>query len=263
MKESDDSSSSNSENENNENPLQESNNSGEVGNDLKYEERKSNQNIEEEGDKSNQKEVSENNIYDIKIIIVGEIGVGKTSVIRRYLTNNFIEEERSSIACKEQEKSIELDSETKVNLKIIDTAGEEKYGPLTNLYFKDCQGAIVMYDLTDKNSFNKIDNWLSILKEKAAKKIVIMLAGNKSDLIDKKVNLGDELNLYKEKYDHLEISAKEGNNVDIVFKNLVNKIVDILKNKGEHSIIKRRNTKTLQPDKKKKKNRFKELLANC
>jgi len=267
MKESDDSSSSNSENENNENLLQESNNSGEVDNDLKYEERKSAQNTEEEGDKNNQKEVPENNIYDIKIIIVGEIGVGKTSVIRRYLTDKFIEGETTSIGYEMQNKSIELEDETKVNLNIIDTAGEEKYGNLPNQYFKDCQGAIIMYDLTEKNSFDKIEHWLDVIKDKAVKKIVIMIAGNKSDLIDEKINLEDELKPYKEKYDPQEISAKDGDNVDSLFQNLANKIVDILKEKGENSIIKRRYTRTLKPNKdeqeKKHQSTIKNFFSKC
>jgi small GTP-binding protein len=262
MKESD--SSSDSENEN---PLQESNNSGEIGNDLKDEGKISNQILDGETDKNNQNETSEKKIYDIKIIIVGEIGVGKTSVIRRYLTNNFIEGETASIGNEIPTKSIELDSETKVNLNIIDSAGEEKYGILPNQYFKDCQGAIFMYDLTEKSSFNKINEWLNVLKDKAAKRIVILLAGNKSDLIDKKVNLEDELKPYKEKYDHYEINAKEGNNVDSLFEDLANKIVDILKNKGEHSIIKRRNSVALQHEKKEKekkhKSAIKEFFSKC
>ena len=263
MKESD-SSSSDSENEN---PLQESNNSGEIGNDIKDEGRASTNILNGEGDKNNQNETSEKKIYDIKIIIVGEIGVGKTSVIRRYLTNNFVEGESASIGYEMQNKIIELENETKVNLNIIDTAGEEKYGDLPNQYFKDCQGAIVMYDLTEKGSFNKINNWLKVLKDKAAKRIVIMLAGNKSDLIEEKVNLEDELKSYEGKYDHHEISAKEGDNVNNLFESLVNKIVDILKEKGENSIIKRRNTKTLKPNQKEKeknhKSKIKEFFSSC
>jgi small GTP-binding protein len=262
MKESDSSSDSEIEN-----PLQEANNSVEDDNNLKDEGRTSTQYLSEEVDKNNQNEISENNIYNIKLIIVGEIGVGKTSVIKRYLTNKFIEGESASIGVEMQNKCIELEDKTKVNLNIIDTAGEEKFGVLSNQYFKDCQGAIVMYDLTEKNSFDKINDWLNILKDKAAEKIVIILAGNKSDLIDKKVNSEDELKPYKENYKHYEISAKEGDNVDNLFESLANKIVDILKEKGENSIIKRRNTKTLKPNQKEKeknhKSKIKEFFSSC
>ena len=258
MKESD-TSSSDSENDN---PLQESNNSGEIGNDIKDEGRPSSNFLDGEGDKVNQNEVPENNAYNIKIIIVGEIGVGKTSVIRRYLTDKFIEGETTSIGYEMQNKSIELEDETKVNLNIIDTAGEEKYGNLPNQYFKDCQGVIIMYDLTEKNSFSKIEHWLDVIKDKAVKKIVIMIAGNKSDLIDEKINLEDELKPYKEKYDPQEISAKDGDNVDSLFQNLANKIVDILKEKGENSIIKRRYTRTLKPNKEEQEKKHQSTIKN-
>ena len=255
-------SSSSSSDSENDNPLQESNNSGEIGDDIKDEGRPSSNFLDVEVDKANQNKVPENNEYNIKIIIVGEIGVGKTSVIRRYLTDNFIEGETASIGYEMQNKSIELEDETKVNLNIIDTAGEEKHGILPNQYFKDCQGAIIMYDLSEKNSFNKIDHWLKVLKDKAVKKIVIMIAGNKSDLIDEKINLEDELKPYKKKYDHQEISAKDGNNVDSLFKNLANKIVDILKEKGENSIIKRRNTRTLKPNKEEQEKKHQSTIKN-
>ena len=262
MKESDSSSDSEIEN-----PLQEANNSGEHDNNLKDEGRTSTQYLSEEVDKNNQNEISENNIYNIKLIIVGEIGVGKTSVIKRYLTNKFIEGESASIGVEMQNKCIELEDKTKVNLNIIDTAGEEKFGDLPNQYFKDCQGAIVMYDLTEKNSIDKINDWLNVLKDKAAEKIVIMLAGNKSDLIDKKVSSEDELKPYIEKYKHYEISAKKGDNVDNLFEDLASIIVDILKNNGEYSIIKKRNSIYLKNGKKEKekkhKSKIKELFSLC
>ena len=242
----------------------------EVDNDFKDYGRLSNQNSLVKGDKkeenkSNKNEVSKKYIYDLKIIIIGAIGVGKTSVIERYISNKFIVGERMSISCEIQEKTIDLDSETKVNLKIVDTAGEERYMSLPNQYFKDCQGAIIMYDITEKNSFNKIKDWLNILKEKAPEKIVIMLAGNKSDLYCLKADLEDELNPYKEKYKHYEISAKTGNNISLIFEDLVKKIVEILKNKGEEEIVEKRNSNILEPQKKKKGvfKKIKKVFSKC
>ena len=86
-------------------------------------------------------------------------------------------------------------------------------------------------------------------------------------LIDEKINLEDELKPYKEKYDPQEISAKDGDNVDSLFQNLANKIVDILKEKGENSIIKRRYTRTLKPNKdeqeKKHQSTIKNFFSKC
>lgn len=262
MKESD--SSSNSENEN-ENNHQASNDSGEDDNDLKDDRNDgeaSNQILDKETEKKDNQNVEEKKIYDIKIIILGEIGVGKTSVINRFITNTFNEGVKASINIEFQEKSIDLDNETKVNLKIVDTAGEEKHAVLSNQYFKDCEGAIVMYDLTKTSSFTKIKKWLDVLKDKAAEKIVKVLAGNKSDLTDQKVDLKDKLKSYN--YDHYEISAKEGNNVDEIFHGLAKKIVEIRKKEGNESIIiPRKNSLTLKANKNEKKHKNKSLFKKC
>ena len=241
-----------------------------VDNDFKDDGRSSNQNSFGKGDKkdenkNNKKEVSKKYIYDLKIIVIGAIGVGKTSVIERYISNKFLDGERISISCEIQNKTIDLDIDTRVNLKIVDTAGEERYMSLPNQYFKDCHGAIIIYDITEKNSFNKIKDWLNILKEKAPEKIVIMIAGNKSDLFCLKADLEDELKPYKERYKHYEISAKSGSNVFLVFEDLVNKIVEILKDKGEEEIVERRKSSFLDPKKKKKGvfNKIKKIFSKC
>jgi len=241
-----------------------------VDNEFKDEGRASNKISIGNGDKNEENESKKNEVpkkynYDLKIIIVGAIGVGKTSVIGKYISNKFLDGERMSISYEIQNKIIDLDSDTRVNLKIVDTAGEEKYMSLPNQYFKDCHGAIVMYDLTEKNSFTKIKDWLNILKEKAPEKIIIMLAGNKSDLYCLKADLEDQLKPYKEKYDHYEISAKSGSNVSLVFEDLVNKIVKVLKDKGVEEIVERRDSTILEPNKKKKSvfKKIKKIFSKC
>ena len=241
-----------------------------VDNEFKDEGRASNKISIGNGDKNEENESKKNEVpkkynYDLKIIIVGAIGVGKTSVIGKYISNKFLDGERMSISYEIQNKIIDLDSDTRVNLKIVDTAGEEKYMSLPNQYFKDCHGAIVMYDLTEKNSFTKIKDWLNLLKEKAPEKIIIMLAGNKSDLYCLKADLEDQLKPYKEKYDHYEISAKSGSNVSLVFEDLVNKIVKVLKDKGVEEIVERRDSTILEPNKKKKSvfKKIKKIFSKC
>jgi len=241
-----------------------------VDNEFKDEGRASNKISIGNGDKNEENESKKNEVpkkynYDLKIIIVGAIGVGKTSVIGKYISNKFLDGERMSISYEIQNKIIDLDSDTRVNLKIVDTAGEEKYMSLPNQYFKDCHGAIVMYDLTEKNSFTKIKDWLNLLKEKAPEKIIIMLAGNKSDLYCLKADLEDQLKPYKEKYDHYEISAKSGSNVSLVFEDLVNKIVKVLKDKGIEEIVERRDSTILEPNKKKKSvfKKIKKIFSKC
>ena len=102
--------------------------------------------------------------FNFKIIVLGDIAVGKTSVIGRYITNSFSEEYKSSISCEYKEKKIDLDGDTIANLQIWDTCGEEKFMAVTKQYYNDANGAIVMYDLTERKTFTTMEKWLDNLK---------------------------------------------------------------------------------------------------
>ena len=164
--------------------------------------------------------------YNFKIIVVGDIAVGKTSVINRYIMNSFTENYKSALGCEYKNKKIDIDAETDANLQIWDTAGEERFMSVTKQYYNDSHGAIVLFDLTKKESFEKVDKWIKELKDNAPKNIVIMVVGNKSDLINEKVDLGNELNKYKNNYLYSEVSAKSGTNVSLAFENLTFKIIE-------------------------------------
>ena len=170
--------------------------------------------------------------YNFKIIVIGDIAVGKTSVIDRYITNKFSEEHKSTISCEYKKKRIDIDGESEANLQIWDTAGEERFMSVTKQYYNDSHGAMVIYDLTNKNSFIKMNNWINDVKNNAPKNITIMVVGNKSDLINEKVDLGDELKPFKDNYLYCEVSAKNGINVSLAFENLALKIIEKQKEKG-------------------------------
>ena len=216
------------------------------------EEVKDNSNIIKKENKSN---INNNNkqTFNFKIIVLGDIAVGKTSVIGRYITNTFSEEYKSSISCEYKEKKIDIDGENIANLQIWDTCGEEKFMAVTKQYYNDAHGAIVIYDLTDKKTFEKLESWIESLKNNAPAKIAIMIAGNKSDLSDKKVNLENELKPYKEKYQCYEISAKSGANISLVFEDLTHKIIEKLNEKGEEEKAPPRESIALKNVKEKKK----------
>lgn len=172
-------------------------------------------------------------IYTYKIIVLGDIAVGKTSVISRYITNTFKEEHVSTINCEYKQKRVDIDGDTACDLQIWDTAGEERFMAVTRQYYKDSQGAIIIYDLTKKESFDKIKKWIEELKNNAPKNIVIMILGNKADLTSNKVDLGNELTPYKNEYLYCEVSAKNGTNVSMAFENMAIKIVENEKTKKE------------------------------
>ena len=220
----------------------------------KEEEVKDNSNINIKETKNN---INNNNkqTFNFKIIVLGDIAVGKTSVIGRYITNTFSEEYKSSISCEYKEKKIDIDGENIANLQIWDTCGEEKFMAVTKQYYNDAHGAIVIYDLTEKKTFERLESWIESLKNNASEKLAIVIAGNKSDLSDKKINFENELKPYKEKYECYEISAKSGANISLVFENLTHKIIEKLNEKGEEEALPPRESIALKNvnEKKKKK----------
>lgn len=169
--------------------------------------------------------------YNLKIIVVGDIAVGKTCFIHRYISNTFTEEHKSSLGCEYKQKQVDIDGETSANLQIWDTAGEERFMSVTRQYYKDSHGAMVVYDLTNEKTFKMMDKWIKELKDNAPKNIAIMIVGNKSDLFNEKVDLGNELDRFKNEYLYCEVSAKSGTNVSLAFENLTLKIIENEKQK--------------------------------
>ena len=200
--------------------------------------------------------------FNLKIIVVGDISVGKTSVIKRYITNTFSEEHKSTISCEFKKKTLEIDAETCANLQIWDTAGEEKFMSVTKQFYTDSHGAMIVYDLTQKETFLKINKWIKDVKEKALKDVVIMVVGNKSDLVSEKVELGDELKPFKENYEYQDVSAKSGTNVALAFENLTNKIINVLKEKKEKGGEEQRESLLLKKAKLSKDDKTKKK-CNC
>ena len=194
-------------------------------------------------------------IFNLKMIVLGDIAVGKTSVINRFISNTFSDEYKSSIGCEFQKKELDIDGETGANLQIWDTAGEERFMAVTKQYYNDSHGVMVIYDLTNKETFVKMNKWIKNVKDNAPKDIVIMVVGNKSDLINEKVNLGDELTPFKNEYLYREVSAKNGNNVSLAFEELTQKILETIKEKkekGGEDIIKPRDSVPLRKQSKSK-----------
>jgi small GTP-binding protein len=172
-------------------------------------------------------------IYNLKIIVLGDIAVGKTSVIGRFITNTFSEDYKSSISCEFKRKQLDIDGETSANLTIWDTCGEERFMSVTKQYYNGSHGAMIMYDLTKKDTFIKMNRWIKDVKDNAPKDIVIMVVGNKSDLVMEKADLGEELTPFKDNYLYCDVSAKTGTNVSLAFENLTLKIMENIKEKKD------------------------------
>lgn len=121
-----------------------------------------------------------------KVVLLGESGVGKTSIISQLMEQEFNEDQGSTSGATFSTKTIFIEKFKKpICFEIWDTAGQEKYRSLTKMFYKDAAAAILVYDITRQTSFNELKNyWADQIKENAPKKIVVALAANKSDLYE-------------------------------------------------------------------------------
>ena len=122
----------------------------------------------------------------------GEGRVGKTCILKRYLTNTFDDEELSTTSASNFEHVEEYNNQN-YTLSIYDTAGQERYGTLTNQYINGLNGLFLVYDITSRETFNKIDNWMERVKERLdINKVAIILIGNKCDCEDNREVTSEE-----------------------------------------------------------------------
>jgi len=165
-----------------------------------------------------------------KILLVGDSGVGKTSLLLRFTDDRYTEGIPSSLGADSKEKQIQLLDGRKVQLDIWDTAGQEKMGFLTSSYYRGAQGVMLVFDITKKDSYNNLRHWLEDTGRYAVDSILKLLVGNKSDLDGQRVISPDEAQSFAEDIDveYVETSAKEGDGVEEAFMKLAEKI----KNKG-------------------------------
>ena len=169
-----------------------------------------------------------------KIMVIGESKVGKTSLIKRYTKDEFGGVYLTTVGVDFQDKIIDIENK-KVRLQVWDTAGQERFRNITKKYFQSTNGLLVVYDITDKESFKKIGLWLDSIKNYAPENAKYILVGNKCDLDnDRKVSF-EEGEDYAKKINikFFESSAKEGTNVKELFFYLANEIYQDDKAKGK------------------------------
>eukprot|EP00750_Incisomonas_marina_P021370 INCI4334.1.p1 GENE.INCI4334.1~~INCI4334.1.p1 ORF type:complete len:204 (-),score=44.72 INCI4334.1:343-954(-) len=167
--------------------------------------------------------------YDqnIKLLLIGDSGVGKTCLMLRYAQGTFSETFITTVGIDYKYKFIEIDGK-KVRLEIWDTAGQERFKAITRSYLRGAQGILCVYDVTDSNSYEHVSSWMLQIKQYADLKVVKVLVGNKCDLEQRRaVKFEDGQNLAKKSDDipFFECSAKQETNVKEAFETLAREVL--------------------------------------
>ena len=166
--------------------------------------------------------------YSFKIIIVGDISVGKTSIISRFIENKFTEGIKSTLVNENLKKKIRIDNSTIVTLNIWDTIGDERFRILTHQFYQDSHGALLIFDITNKETFNKLEIWIKDIIQNTPPDCILMIIGNKYDLNENRKISYDEANILSQRFNisYYEVSAKNGNNIALAFEQLTYRIID-------------------------------------
>jgi len=167
----------------------------------------------------------------LKVSLLGDPGVGKTSLVNRYIDEIFERDYRPTLGVNIMTKDIEVKKiGKKVRLVIWDIAGQEKYDFTRKMFFQGCKGVFLIYDVTRPNSLLNIKKkWLKDLTQYSKENLEFILIGNKNDLRDKKQIKSEEGEKFSQNIDavkFIETSAKEGDNVNLAFSSLVSIIVE-------------------------------------
>ena len=185
--------------------------------------------------------MSKNEIM-FKVITLGDSGVGKTSIIRRYANNIFDDNVLSTVGVGFAFKEVELSNKKKIKLKLIDTAGQEKFKSLAKSYFKNVDGVLFVYSFEILESFQNLKEWIKLFNSNHYGKngIPMFLVGNKSDLeekddVEKNEKLVKEfLNEYEE-LKYYKTSAKKDISINELFKELAEKMFAAYGKGGVHA----------------------------
>lgn len=160
--------------------------------------------------------------YKLKVVIVGDSGVGKTNLIKRFVTNTFSQNSKATVGVEFLSKSYKINEQV-FKIEMWDTAGQERYKSITAAYYKGAKGALIVYDITQKTSFENISKWMSEIREKSSKDMKLMIIGNKTDLKDERQVTTEEASSKAQDLGApiMETSALDASNVKEAFYDLI------------------------------------------
>ena len=177
---------------------------------------------------------SDKTFINLNILLVGDANVGKTSILLKYTENFFPNQYQATIGVEYKMKIIKLNN-MNIKLQIWDTAGQERYKSIAKNFFHSANGVFLVFDITDKKSFENLNKWIEDVKENSPKDCKYIIIGNKSDLSNQRTISTFEIdNFVKEKKSsYFEVSAKNDEGLNEAFINLSK---EIIKDKNQEEI---------------------------
>jgi len=163
----------------------------------------------------------ENYDFIFKVLLLGNSDVGKSSLLLRYVDSVWSDTFVPTIGVDFKVKTIEIDGK-KVKLQIWDTAGQERFRTVVSTYFRGAHGIFLIYDITNRDSFKNLENWLIEIEKNASENVLKILIGNKNDLEDEREIQSDEGKAFANRngMQFIETSAKMNTNVNEAFETL-------------------------------------------
>lgn len=166
--------------------------------------------------------VSTGKSTEAKVVFLGDAGVGKSSISQRFVNNKFSDTYDVTIGGAYLQHKLTLKDGSTLKLHLWDTGGEERFRAMTPLYYRDANAAILVYDVTDPNSFKSLDYWIRELDEKVKQdKMVVVVAGNKCDIPERVVSR-QQAKTFADTHNVIffDVSAKTGEGLNELFKQL-------------------------------------------
>ncbi|CAG9322502.1 unnamed protein product [Blepharisma stoltei] len=161
----------------------------------------------------------------VKVVLLGDSGVGKSSLVLRFVADNFKNDADATIGASYMGKILQFNDKM-IKFNIWDTAGQERYHSLAKMYYRDANAAIMVYDITKRDSFEGLKRWHKELQEFGPKDIVVTIAGNKEDLVETEAVPQEEAKEYSKSIGALyrKTSAKTNYGVEQVFRDIATKM---------------------------------------
>ena len=176
--------------------------------------------------------MAEDIIY--KVLLLGDSTVGKTCFLLQYTDKTFQDIHLSTIGLDRRSKSMVLKSGKNVKIEIWDTAGQDRFRSIAKNYYKSANGVILIYDVTNRQTYDNIAKWISQIQQEVDQRVIIYIVGNKIDMENQRKVKTEEGQKIAEEYNFpfAETSAKDGTNINETFEDIVEKIDTIFSNMG-------------------------------